>query len=183
MHLGLLLDQKWSKPLRDSDRPGVPDKRSFCTRIYLKPIITCYIIASFVPLVNNIYRRAHSTLVTSSSQSQLKTDTTLIMAFINSAAYLTEARGKLGVSQAPYPTSNDHELVIKVSYIAISPVEYEMIDYGFAIRSYPTILGSDALGRIVAVGSSITKFHEGDRVITHGMGVGSGDSRTGAYQE
>jgi threonine dehydrogenase-like Zn-dependent dehydrogenase len=59
----------------------------------------------------------------------------------------------------------------------VNPVDWKMRDHDAFITKYPAILGSDAAGMIVAVGSNVTRFSVGDRVFFQGI-IGSYDSST-----
>ncbi|KAF7890121.1 uncharacterized protein EAF02_002536 [Botrytis sinoallii] len=55
-------------------------------------------------------------------------------------------------------------------------------DWGFAIPSYPTILGNDVSGVVEAIGSDVTIFKKGDRVIGFADGFLSGKLDNSAFQ-
>lgn len=73
------------------------------------------------------------------------------------------------------------EVAIKVTATAINPVDWKIRDQGILLgddkSKFPAILGSDAAGEIVAVGSAITAFAKGDRVFFQGI-LGSYDHCT-----
>jgi NADPH:quinone reductase-like Zn-dependent oxidoreductase len=69
------------------------------------------------------------------------------------------------------------EVGIKITATAINPVDWKMRDHDAFLQSYPAILGSDAAGVIVAVGSKVTQFRLGDRVFFQGI-IGTNDSST-----
>ncbi|POS74475.1 TOXD [Diaporthe helianthi] len=61
------------------------------------------------------------------------------------------------------------EVSIKVNAAAINPLDWKVRDYNFYIEDYPAVMGSDGAGEIVAVGSGVTNFKEGDRVFFQGI--------------
>jgi NADPH:quinone reductase-like Zn-dependent oxidoreductase len=69
------------------------------------------------------------------------------------------------------------EIGIKITATAINPVDWKMRDYDAFIQSYPAILGSDAAGKVVAVGRNVTQLRAGDRVFFQGI-IGTNDSST-----
>lgn len=69
------------------------------------------------------------------------------------------------------------EVGIKITATAVNPVDWKMRDHDAFIKDYPAILGSDAAGTIVAVGSDVTRFSVGDRVFFQGI-IGDYDSST-----
>lgn len=84
----------------------------------------------------------------------------------NRAAWLFEKQGKpLKVDQAPMPVPEADEVVVKNSAVAVNPVDWKIQEYGVFLEKFPTILGTDVAGEIVDVGSSVTNFKKGDRVL------------------
>lgn len=69
------------------------------------------------------------------------------------------------------------EVAIKITATAINPVDWKIRDYGVFIREWPTVLGSDAAGEVVAVGPDASRFTVGDRVFFQGI-IGAIDSCT-----
>ena len=91
------------------------------------------------------------------------------MAPSNTAAWLTSEKSTpLKVDTAPYQSPSSNELVIRAHAVAINPVDWAMQSMGnalFPLLKYPHILGHDVAGEVVEVGSSITYFKPGDRVL------------------
>ncbi|KAK4148787.1 chaperonin 10-like protein [Chaetomidium leptoderma] len=54
--------------------------------------------------------------------------------------------------------------------------------FGIAITSYPSILGSDVSGVVAAVGSAVTSFQAGDRVLGSCDGIATGNPDHAAFQ-
>ncbi|KAJ9608189.1 hypothetical protein H2200_007177 [Cladophialophora chaetospira] len=102
----------------------------------------------------------------------------------NKAAWQTEAQSKL-LKVAPGPDQNDplaDEVIIKVAAVAINPSEWKMQDFSYLPLEYPHVLGSDVAGEIFKVGSGVTRFQAGDRVIGHCLGLLYGGARHGSFQ-
>lgn len=111
------------------------------------------------------------------------------MAPINRAAWLT---GKqvfpLAVKEAPYTPPGPNEIVVKSAAIAINPVEamkQAMGDNMMSWVKYPFVLGHDVAGQVVEVGSGVTRFKPGDRVLGDAVGLDQRSNRSceGAFQE
>ncbi len=84
----------------------------------------------------------------------------------NKAAWLTAAKARpFKVDDAPMPTPEPHEVVIRNSATAINPVDYVIQEMGIIVEKYPWILGCDAAGEVTAVGSAVANFKPGDRVL------------------
>ena len=89
----------------------------------------------------------------------------------NSAAWLITAKAKpLEVKPAPYTSPGPHEIVIKNAAVAINPADWVVQDIApFPNTPYPAVLGFDTAGEVIEVGSSVTRFSVGDRVL--GLGI------------
>lgn len=73
----------------------------------------------------------------------------------------------------PKPTAGAGEVVIKVEASSVNPVDYK-IRAGripFLVPSDPAILHADAAGTIDEVGSGVSGFKVGDRVMSFATGM------------
>ncbi|KAJ5403737.1 GroES-like protein [Penicillium cosmopolitanum] len=68
-------------------------------------------------------------------------------------------------------------VAIKITATAINPVDWKIRDYNAFIKEYPAVLGSDAAGEVVAVGSEVTNLKVGERVFFQGI-IGDYDAST-----
>ena len=106
----------------------------------------------------------------------------------NSAALLMKSTAKsLEVKSVPFPSPRKNEIVIKNAAVAINPADWMKQDMGnllFSWVQYPCVLGSDVAGEVVEVGSGVTRFHIGDRVLGHAVGLDQkyNSSSMGAFQ-
>ena len=107
----------------------------------------------------------------------------------NHAAYLTAKKAvPLEVRHAPYTPPSENEIVIKNGAVAINPVDCHKQTTGdimFAWIKYPAIFGSDLAGEVVEVGKGVSRFHVGDRVVGHAVGIDKRANKAaeGAFQE
>ncbi|KIW06957.1 uncharacterized protein PV09_02616 [Verruconis gallopava] len=88
----------------------------------------------------------------------------------NEAAWLVAEKARpLQVRPAPPPPPNlaANEVVIKVAFAAVNPTDYKMQDAPYFRVEYPFILGTDVAGTVVRLGSDVTRFRIGQRVIGH----------------
>lgn len=86
----------------------------------------------------------------------------------NQAAWITEAKANpLKIDKADMPKPEANEVVIKNAAIAINPVDWKIQDYGMFVQNYPFVLGTDAAGEVVEVGSDVKDFKKGDRVLSY----------------
>jgi NADPH:quinone reductase-like Zn-dependent oxidoreductase len=101
----------------------------------------------------------------------------------NNAAWLTAPKEKpLKIDDAPMPTPNADEIVIRNHAIAINPVDWAIQATGMFPVKYPFVGGHDAAGEITEVGSTITKFNVGDRVTVFLNPTGTENPGNGALQ-
>ncbi|EAQ91698.1 hypothetical protein CHGG_03633 [Chaetomium globosum CBS 148.51] len=100
----------------------------------------------------------------------------------NLAAVLPSPGAKLVIEERPIPTPGPDELVVRNHAIALNPIDWKRIDLNIALPTYPAIIGSDVSGIVTAVGSNVTAFQPGDRVLAAGPGMGTGNPDHAAYQ-
>ncbi|TKA76528.1 hypothetical protein B0A55_05668 [Friedmanniomyces simplex] len=83
----------------------------------------------------------------------------------NTAAWIKEKCGPFVVEEAPIPEPKDNEIVIRSHAVAINPVDGYMYKKGMLIQSWPTVIGCDVAGTVTAIGTSVTRFKPGDRIL------------------
>ncbi|KAF7196324.1 Dehydrogenase orsE [Pseudocercospora fuligena] len=89
----------------------------------------------------------------------------------NHAAFLDGTGTTLRIGPSPMPKAGAGELVIRNHAIAINPIDGFQQATGAYLESFPVVLGHDIAGEIYEVGSGVTKFQKGDRVIAHCWGM------------
>lgn len=106
----------------------------------------------------------------------------------NRAAYLVGAKvSPLEVRDAPYTAPGKKEVVIRNRAVAIKPLDWLKQANGdllFSWIKYPSVLGSDVAGEVVEIGSDISRFEVGDRVVGHAVGTDENINRNaeGGFQ-
>lgn len=86
----------------------------------------------------------------------------------NHAAWLVAKQTPLEVKAAPYTAPRPDEIVVRNHAIAINPIDWIKQCSGnmlFSWIEYPFVLGSDLAGEVVEVGTGVTRFKVGDRVL------------------
>ncbi|KAK5019256.1 hypothetical protein LTR16_000372 [Cryomyces antarcticus] len=71
------------------------------------------------------------------------------------AATIPSKGSALIVTHRPAPGPGPNELLIEVKCIALNPIDWKQRGSGFAVASYPTIVGSDLAGTVLSIGSSV----------------------------
>lgn len=107
--------------------------------------------------------------------------------FVNEAAWLPTTNARpVQVGPGPTPNPADNEVVIKVAYAAVNPADWKVSQHCIWLTpsakelfhssiiqlqdkpnhlTYPFIYGEDIAGTIVQLGSKVTQFKLGQRVI------------------
>jgi NADPH:quinone reductase-like Zn-dependent oxidoreductase len=101
----------------------------------------------------------------------------------NKAAFLIGfGRKPLDVDEAESRFADENEIVIKNAAISINPVDIDMQSNPWGTFSYPLVMGADVAGEVVEVGSDVTRFSVGDRVLGHALQLATNDDRHGSFQ-
>ncbi|CAK7221651.1 hypothetical protein SBRCBS47491_004601 [Sporothrix bragantina] len=111
----------------------------------------------------------------------------------NTAAWLPAKNApSLKIGPAPYPTPGPDQIVVRNRAVAINPVDWCLHFFGgfvLTFLKYPMVPGGDLAGDVVEVGTGVTDFAVGDRVLALGLGMdrAATESKTaaaeGAFQQ
>ena len=64
------------------------------------------------------------------------------------------------------PSPGPDEVVVRNRAVAVNPVDWKIQTSGGAfLKAWPVVLGTDIAGDVHEVGSNVTKFKKGDRVL------------------
>ncbi|GAP85469.1 putative zinc-binding oxidoreductase [Rosellinia necatrix] len=83
-------------------------------------------------------------------------------------------------TDARYPDEN--EIVIKNAAVSINPIDGLMQNGEAVNMTIPAVLGADVAGEVVEVGSQVTRFSVGDRVMGHALRLATDDDRHAGFQ-
>ncbi|WP_193050405.1 zinc-binding dehydrogenase [Pseudoalteromonas undina] len=72
----------------------------------------------------------------------------------------------LSDTQLPVPQCTGNELLVKVEYVGLNPVDAQFAKSGFCLWKYPHVLGLDAVGVVVKAGKGVFPG-VGERVMWH----------------
>ncbi|RYP78390.1 hypothetical protein DL771_000575 [Monosporascus sp. 5C6A] len=101
----------------------------------------------------------------------------------NAAAFLTAAKAHpFEIKPAPLWTPGGNEILVENHVVAINPVDGNLQYTAFYPLNYPTILGQDVAGEVVAVGPNVTRFKPGDRVVGHAVAMATGRHEDAGFQ-
>ncbi len=80
-------------------------------------------------------------------------------------AAVLSAPGRLELQDVPQPEPSPGEVLVRVAACGICHTDLHYIDHGVPTFKTPVILGHEVSGTIAGVGSGVTRFKEGDRVL------------------
>lgn len=105
----------------------------------------------------------------------------------NQAAWIPSRFGSTSIGPAPYPTPGPHEIAVRNRAVSINPIDAMPAVARTVILPwlrYPAVFGSDVAGEVVEIGTAVTRFTVGDRVLGHAVGVERNRNRAaeGAFQ-
>ena len=101
----------------------------------------------------------------------------------NTAAYLTAAKAHpFSLNPAPIYIPGPKEVLIQNRAIAINPIDGSLQRFAWLPLQYPTILGQDVAGEVIAIGSDIKSFKTGDRVLGHAMAMATKRPQDAGFQ-
>lgn len=91
-------------------------------------------------------------------------------------ALVFRAAGQAAVEQIPVPTLGADDVLVRVAVCGVCGSDAAEFDHGPALTSPPVVLGHEFAGTVEAVGSNVTDFAPGHRVVC-GAGVSCGECR------
>jgi len=99
------------------------------------------------------------------------------------AAYITGYGGpeKMVIGDLPEPVPGPLDLLVQVAGASINPVDFKIRQgklKALMPLTFPAVLGNDLSGTVMAVGSAVRAFKEGDRIVAR-----LGKDRIGAFAE
>lgn len=100
----------------------------------------------------------------------------------NIAAVLPAPQAKLDIVTREYPEPGPNEIVVRNHAVAANAIDHKIQDFGFAIKKYPIVPGSDICGVVTVVGSLVSDFKKGDRVCGFAEVMHRNDINHGAWQ-
>ncbi|KAI4162658.1 MAG: hypothetical protein LQ342_003704 [Letrouitia transgressa] len=101
----------------------------------------------------------------------------------NSAAWLKAAKSyPFQVDAALMWTPAENEILVRNRAVAINPVDGSHQASAWFPFNYPTILGHDVAGEVIAVGPNVKDFKPGIRALGHAVGMATKRNQDGAFQ-
>ncbi|KAK3615831.1 hypothetical protein LTR56_026356 [Elasticomyces elasticus] len=85
---------------------------------------------------------------------------------VNLSAFIDGKDQPLRVAEVPIPKPGPEDIVVRNRAVAINTIDPAQ-RAGFQIKQYPAVVGIDLAGDVHEVGSRVSRFKKGDRVIGH----------------
>lgn len=84
---------------------------------------------------------------------------------MQTALMVNEKFGKITRTTRPIPqTADAGEIIVKIKAASINGMDWKIPKWGIIVYDYPTVLGYDVAGDVIAVGEGINKFSVGAKV-------------------
>src|SRR4051812_25093935 len=105
----------------------------------------------------------------------------------NTALWISSKRSPFAVGPAPMPKARAHEVVVRARAVAVNPFDRLTRPAGAIMPpslASPAVAGPDVAGEVIAVGTDVTRFRVGDRVVGFAAGTDKTRNRPseGAFQ-
>ncbi|KAI8654627.1 PKS-ER domain-containing protein [Fusarium keratoplasticum] len=101
----------------------------------------------------------------------------------HTAAWIKHKHAPLEIGPIETPTPGPGEILVKVRFIAFSPIESKQQKIEVHPLTYPNILGLSFSGVVESVGPSVEKFSKGDNVAVARPHGKANDPRFGSFQQ
>ncbi len=101
----------------------------------------------------------------------------------NTGAWITAAKARpFEIKPAVLGIPGEGQILVENRAVAINPIDGKLQETAMYPLKYPTILGYDVAGEVVAVGPLVTRFKKGDRVVGPATGFATKREEEGAFQ-
>lgn len=79
-------------------------------------------------------------------------------------ALATTSQGVLEAIQVPTSAPGPDQVLVKIEYSGVTPLDTSMVDFGQFVQSYPARIGFNAAGTVTKIGGNVQNLTVGDRV-------------------
>jgi NADPH:quinone reductase-like Zn-dependent oxidoreductase len=98
----------------------------------------------------------------------------------NRSALIDSANSPIRITDTDIPHPGVNDIVVRNYAVAINTIDPAQ-QGGFQVKKWPIVPGHDLAGEVYSVGSNITRFKPGDRVIGHSWQFFTNDPADGAF--
>jgi NADPH:quinone reductase-like Zn-dependent oxidoreductase len=97
----------------------------------------------------------------------------------NRSAMIDSANAPIRIAETEIPTPGADDIIVRNYAVAINTIDPAQ-QGGFQVKKWPIVPGHDLAGEVHAIGSNVTRFKPGDRVIGHSWQFFTNDPADGA---
>lgn len=98
----------------------------------------------------------------------------------NRSAFVDSANSPLRIAACDIPLPGANDIIVRNHAVAINTIDPAQ-QGGFQVKKWPIVPGHDLAGEVHAVGSGVTRFKRGDRVIGHSWQFFTNEPGDGAF--
>lgn len=93
---------------------------------------------------------------------------------------MDSAKSPLRIADSDIPAPGPDDIIVRNRAVAVNTNDIGQ-QAGFMVKKWPIVPGHDLAGEVHAVGSSVTRFKPGERVLGHSWQFHTGDPSDGAF--
>jgi NADPH:quinone reductase-like Zn-dependent oxidoreductase len=98
----------------------------------------------------------------------------------NRSAMIDSANAPIRIAETKIPKPSADDIIVRNYAVAINTIDPAQ-QSGFQVKKWPIVPGHDLAGQVHAIGSNVTRFKPGDRVIGHSWQFFTNDPADGAF--
>jgi NADPH:quinone reductase-like Zn-dependent oxidoreductase len=98
----------------------------------------------------------------------------------NRSAFIDSANSPIRIADTDIPQPGANDIVVRNYAVAVNTIDPAQ-QGGFQVKKWPIVPGHDLAGEVYAVGSNVTRFKPGDRVIGHSWQFFTNEPADGAF--
>ncbi|KAL9619881.1 MAG: hypothetical protein Q9160_005528 [Pyrenula sp. 1 TL-2023] len=91
----------------------------------------------------------------------------------------TKQGGPFALVNVSKPSPSAEEVCIRPKAVALNPLDWKNLKFGFMVQAWPAVFGIDGAGVVESVGERVTSFKAGDEVFS----LAGMEPKAGAFQE
>jgi NADPH:quinone reductase-like Zn-dependent oxidoreductase len=119
-------------------------------------------------------------LIVISTNQQIKKYTKTLTMTSNRSAFVDSANSPLRIAESDIPAPGAFDIIVRNHAVAVNTIDPAQ-QGGFQVKKWPIVPGHDLAGEVHAVGSGVTRFKRGDRVIGHSWQFFTNEPGDGAF--
>jgi NADPH:quinone reductase-like Zn-dependent oxidoreductase len=98
----------------------------------------------------------------------------------NRSAFIDSANAPISIADTEIPKPGAEDIIVRNYAVAVNTIDPAQ-QGGFQVKKWPIVPGHDLAGEVYSIGSNVTRFKPGDRVIGHSWQFFTNDPADGAF--